>query len=92
MLVGNIRNDLHPTCRTSRSTSHLIPTMTINDSNSFPSSPSTTTTTTTNNNNQNPMISQQTMMDYARMSYRYTTVCDCLMTKFEIRIVFFVRR
>lgn len=51
-----------------------------------------TTTTTTNNNNQNPMISQQTMMDYARMSYRYTTVCDCLMTKFEIRIVFFVRR
>ena len=49
MLVGNIRNDLHPTCRTSRSTSHLIPTMTINDSNSFPSSPSTTTTTTNNN-------------------------------------------
>lgn len=67
MLLGNIRDDRHSTCRTSRSTSHLVPSMTTNDSNSNSFLTSTI-------DNQNPMISQQAMMHYARMSYRYTTV------------------
>ena len=72
MLLGNIREDLHhSTCRTSRSAPHLTPSFSMNDTIpiSYTSSSSSSTSTRT------PITSQQTMMNYARMSYRYTTVC-----------------
>jgi len=69
MLLGNIREDIHPNCRTSRSVPHLTPSFSMNDTISTPSTSSSTNTRT-------PITPQQTMMNYARMSYRYTTVCQ----------------
>lgn len=68
MLLGNIREDVHSNCRPSRSAPHLTPSFSMNNTISTPfTSPST--------NVRTPIASQQTMMNYARMSYRYTTVC-----------------
>jgi len=69
MLLGNIREDIHPNCRTSRSAPHLTPSFSMNDTIPTPLTSSSTSTRT-------PITPQQTMMNYARMSYRYTTVCQ----------------
>ncbi|CAF1130238.1 unnamed protein product [Rotaria sp. Silwood1] len=67
MLLGNIREDLHPNCRTSRSTPHLTRSFSIKDTITTPLTSSSTSIRTS-------IEPQQTMMNYARMSYRYTTV------------------
>ncbi|CAF2633745.1 unnamed protein product [Rotaria sp. Silwood2] len=67
MLPGNIREDLHPNCRTSRSVPHLTPSFSMKDTITTPLTSSSTSTRTS-------IGPQQTMMNYARMSYRYTTV------------------
>ncbi len=67
MLLGNIREDMHPNCRTSRSVPHLTPSFSMNDPIPSPLISSST-------NPRTPITPQQTMMNYARMSYRYTTV------------------
>ncbi|UJR30283.1 hypothetical protein I4U23_017821 [Adineta vaga] len=56
MFLGNVREDHHTNCRTSRSAPQLIPSLSMN------------------NAMLSPLTSQQTLMSYARMSYRYTTV------------------
>ncbi|CAF3944526.1 unnamed protein product [Rotaria sp. Silwood2] len=66
MLLGNIREDLHPNCRTSRSVPHLTPSFSMKDAIINPLTSSSTSTRTS-------IEPQQTMMNYARMSYRYTT-------------------
>jgi hypothetical protein len=68
MLLGNIREDIHSNCRSSRSAPHLTPSFLMNDTMTTPLTSSSTNTRTSN-------TPQQTMMNYARMSYRYTTVC-----------------
>ncbi len=67
MLLGNIREDIHPNCRTSHSAPHLTSSFSMNNTIITPSTSSSTSTRT-------PITPQQTMMNYARMSYRYTTV------------------
>lgn len=67
MLLGNIRPDLHSTCRSSRSAPHVTSSPSVQTPISTPSNVSS-------NNLRTPITSQQTMMNYARMSYRYTTV------------------
>ncbi|CAF0853139.1 unnamed protein product [Adineta steineri] len=67
MLLGNIRDDMHSNCRTSRSVPQLMPSFSMNDTMISPSFSSS-------QNFRTPITSQQTMMNYARMSYRYTTV------------------
>ncbi|CAF1205347.1 unnamed protein product [Rotaria sordida] len=67
MLLGNIREDLHPNCRTSRSAPHLTPSFSMKDTITTPLTSSSTNTRTS-------IGPQQSMMNYARMSYRYTTV------------------
>ena len=68
MFLGNIREDIHSNCRSSRSAPHLAPSFSMNDAMTTPLSSSSTNTRT-------PITPQQTMMNYARMPYRYTTVC-----------------
>ena len=67
MLIGNIRDDIHSNCRSSRSEPHLTPSFAMHQPMSSPLLSSSTDIRTS-------MTSQQTMMNYARMSYRYTTV------------------
>jgi hypothetical protein len=67
MLLGNIREDIHPNCRSSRSAPHLTPSLSMYDPIPSPLMSSST-------NIRTPITPQQTMMNYARMSYRYTTV------------------
>lgn len=67
MLLGNVREDLHPNCRTSRSTPHITPSFLVQD-------PKTNSLTSSSTNTLNSIQSQKTIMNYARMSYRYTTV------------------
>ena len=61
MLLGHIRRDMDLNCQTNFNTSYLISSL------STPLSSSTTITRT-------PTTPQQTMMNYAHMPYRYTTV------------------
>ena len=68
MLLGNIRPDLHSTCRSSRSAPH------VSSSPPLVQTPISTPSNVSTNNLRTPISSQQTMMNYARMSYRYTTV------------------
>ena len=67
MLLGNIREDIYSNCRSSRSAPHLAPSFSMNDA-------MTTPLTSSSTNIRNSITPQQTMMNYARMSYRYTTV------------------
>ncbi|CAF4438323.1 unnamed protein product [Rotaria socialis] len=67
MLLGNVREDLHPNCRTSRSAPHVTPSFSINDTIKIP-------LTSMSTSNQTSIGSQEAIMNYARMSYRYTTV------------------
>ena len=62
MQVGHIRRGMHSDCRTNLNGNHFITPV------STPLSASSTITRT-------PITPQQTMMNYARTSYRYTTVC-----------------
>ncbi len=62
MLLGNIRRDIDSNWQTNLNTSHLISSL------STPLSSSSTSART-------PITPQQTMMNYARMPYCYTTVC-----------------
>jgi hypothetical protein len=68
MLLSNVREGIHSNCQTSRSVPHLIPSFPMDETMTIPLTSSSTNTRT-------PITSQQTMMNYARMSYRYTTVC-----------------
>ena len=67
MLLGNIRDDRHSNCRSSRSEPHLTPSLTMQHPMSTPLLSSLT-------NIRTSITPQQTLMNYARMSYRYTTV------------------
>jgi hypothetical protein len=62
MLLDSFRRDMHSDYRTNINTSHLISSL------STPLSSSSTSART-------PITPQQTMMNYARMPYCYTTVC-----------------
>lgn len=67
-LGNNIRENIHPNCQSSHSAPQLMSTLSIHNTMPSPfTSPST--------NIRTPITSPQTMMNYARMSYRYTTVC-----------------
>ena len=63
MLLGNVRRDTYSDYRSNLDTSHLITPL------STPLSASSTNTRT-------PITPKQTMMNYARTSYCYTTVCS----------------
>lgn len=62
MQVGHIRRDMHTDYRTNFNAHHLITPV------STPLSASSSTI------NRTPITPQQTMMNYARTPYRYTTV------------------
>ncbi|CAF4422252.1 unnamed protein product, partial [Adineta steineri] len=55
MLLGNIRDDMHSNCRTSRSVPQLMPSFSMNDTMISPSFSSS-------QNFRTPITSQQTMM------------------------------
>jgi hypothetical protein len=68
MLLGSVRGDMFSNCRSSPSAPHLAGSFQVQGG--FMSSPMNSPST----NCRTPITPQQTMMNYARMSYRYTTV------------------
>lgn len=69
MLPINIQQDFHRTCRASCSEPFITPSFSMEDTIAVPLTSSST-------NARTSMGQQQTIMNYARMSYRYTTVCQ----------------